>query len=164
MHRWCCSCSATPALLRQPQLAIVGSRHPTAAGQRIATQMARQLATAGLVITSGLARGIDAAAHQGALDCNAPTIAVCGTGLDQCYPAGHEPLFARIREHGALVSEFLPGTAPRAHHFPRRNRIISGLSRGVAVIEAAAGSGSLITARLGAGTGAARCSPCRGRR
>jgi DNA processing protein len=136
------------ALLRRPQLAVVGSRHPTAAGQRIAASMAQQLCTAGFVITSGLARGIDAAAHRAALDCNGMTVAVCGTGLDQCYPAINQPLFQRIREQGALVSEFLPGTPPRAQNFPRRNRVISGLCRGVAVIEAAAESGSLVTARL----------------
>jgi DNA processing protein len=136
------------ALLRQPQLAIVGSRHPTAAGQRIATSMAQQLCAAGFVITSGLARGIDSAAHRAALECKGTTIAVCGTGLDQCYPEANQSLFQRIRESGALVSEFLPGTAPRSWNFPRRNRLIAGLCRGVAVIEAAAGSGSLITARL----------------
>jgi DNA processing protein len=135
-------------LLRRPQIAIVGSRHPTAAGQRIAASISGQLSAAGLVITSGLARGIDTAAHRAALDANGATIAVCGTGLDQCYPAANQTLFHRIRESGALVSEFLPGTAPRAWNFPRRNRVIAGLCRGVAVIEAAAGSGSLITARL----------------
>ncbi|MEO6080925.1 MAG: DNA-processing protein DprA [Steroidobacteraceae bacterium] len=135
------------ALLRQPQLAMVGSRHPTAAGQRLARQIAQQLCAAGLGITSGLARGIDAAAHAAALGCSGRTVAVCGTGLDQCYPAENQQLFARIREQGALVSEFPPGTAALPHHFPRRNRIISGLSRGVVVIEAAAGSGSLITAQ-----------------
>ena len=134
------------ALLRQRQLAMVGSRHPTAAGQRIAMQMAQQLCAAGFVITSGLARGIDAAAHAAALDCNGRTIAVCGTGLDQCYPAANRRLFERICQQGAVVSEFFPGTPARQQNFPRRNRIISGLSRGVVVIEAAAGSGSLITA------------------
>ncbi|MEO6184679.1 MAG: DNA-processing protein DprA, partial [Steroidobacteraceae bacterium] len=134
-------------LLGRPQLAIVGSRHPTAAGRRFAADIAAPLCAAGLVITSGLARGIDAAAHEAALRCGGRTIAVCGTGLDQCYPPQHRSLFARIREQGALVSEFAPRSPALPHHFPRRNRIISGLSCGVAVIEAAAGSGSLITAR-----------------
>ena len=135
------------ALLSRPQLAIVGSRHPTAAGRRIATEISAQLCAAGLVITSGLARGIDAAAHEAALRHGGRTIAVCGTGLDQCYPPQHQSLFDRIREQGALVSEFAPGSPALPHHFPRRNRIISGLSCGVAVIEAATGSGSLITAQ-----------------
>lgn len=135
------------ALLSLPQVAVVGSRHPTAAGRRIAQQLARQLAESGLVITSGLARGIDAAAHQGALAAGRPTIAVCGTGLDLCYPAENQALFERIAAEGLLVSEFLPGTPPVRGNFPRRNRIISGLARGTLVIEAAAGSGSLITAR-----------------
>jgi len=135
------------ALLGRPQVAVVGSRHPTAAGRRIAAQISAGLCAAGFTVTSGLARGIDAAAHQAALGCAGSTIAVCGTGLDLCYPADHQSLFDRICRQGAVVSEFLPGTAPRPQHFPRRNRIISGLSRGVAVIEAAAGSGSLITAR-----------------
>ena len=136
------------ALLQRTQLAVVGSRHPTAAGQRIAREITQALCTAGVVITSGMARGIDAAAHTTALDSTGATIAVLGTGLDQCYPASNRQLFDRIREHGALVSEFPPGTPARAQHFPRRNRIISGLALGVVVIEAAAQSGSLITARM----------------
>ncbi len=134
------------ALLQQPQMAVVGSRHPTATGRRIAGLLAGQLAAAGFTITSGLARGIDAAAHDAALAAGGSTIAVCGTGLDQCYPAENRPLFARIAHRGLLLSEFPPGTEARAHHFPRRNRIISGLARGVVVVEAATGSGSLITA------------------
>lgn len=140
-------------LLARPQIALVGSRAPTAAGRRLAGGMARDLVAAGYVITSGLARGIDAAAHQAALDAGGGTIAVLGTGLDICYPAQNQALHERIARHGLLVSEFPPGTGPRPHHFPRRNRIISGLSRGVAVIEAAASSGSLITARYAAEQG-----------
>jgi DNA processing protein len=141
------------ALLSQPQIAIVGSRAPTAAGRRIAAEIARDLVAAGFAITSGLARGIDAAAHEAALDAGGVTVAVCGTGLDECYPRQNQPLFERIGRQGVLVSEFPPHSPPRAHHFPRRNRIISGLARGVVIIEAAASSGSLITARHAADQG-----------
>jgi len=134
-------------LLSRPQMAIVGSRQPTAAGRRIARSLAQQLGQAGLCITSGLARGIDTAAHEGALEGSAGTIAVCGTGLDLCYPRENTALFERIATEGLLISEFPPGTEPRRTHFPRRNRIISGLARGTLVVEAAADSGSLITAR-----------------
>lgn len=137
-----------PAALSRPQLAIVGSRSATAAGRETAFEFAAQLAAAGLVITSGLAVGIDAAAHRGALHARGNTIAVCGTGLDRVYPDGHAALADGIAANGALVSEFPTGTKPLAHNFPRRNRLLSGLARGVLVIEAAARSGSLITARL----------------
>jgi DNA processing protein len=134
-------------LLATAQLAVVGSRQPTAAGRRIARELAAQLAAAGLTITSGLARGIDTAAHEGALAVGGGTIAVCGTGLDICYPPENQRLHDQICREGLLISEF-PRAAPAArHHFPRRNRIISGLARGTLVVEAAAGSGSLITAR-----------------
>ena len=137
-----------PTLLSLPQLAIVGSRSATAAGRETAFEFAGRLVASGLAITSGLALGIDAAAHRGALAANGATIAVCGTGLDQVYPTEHAALAAAIAAEGALVSEFSMGTAPVASNFPRRNRLMSGLARGVLVVEAAARSGSLITARL----------------
>lgn len=135
-----------PQLLAAPQVAIVGSRNPTPTGYETTREFAAQLVHAGLVVTSGLALGVDGAAHEGAL-VGGRTIAVLGTGPDRVYPAVHRQLARQIAEAGALVSEFLPGQGPLAHHFPRRNRLISGLSLGVLVTEAAIGSGSLITAR-----------------
>jgi len=137
-----------PERLLEPQLAIVGSRNPTPAGVENAFAFARQLALQGLAITSGLAQGIDAAAHRGALSVPAPTIAVVGTGIDLVYPRLHAELSRQIAADGALVSEFPLGMPPRAANFPRRNRLIAGLSLGTLVIEAAQRSGSLITARL----------------
>jgi DNA processing protein len=134
-------------LLNQPQLAIVGSRNPTAVGRDLAHQFAQQLTQAGLLITSGFALGTDAAAHRGALAAGGKTVAVFGTGLDVIYPASHRQLAEAVLAHGALVSEFSPEELPHARNFPRRNRIISGLSLGVLVVEAALRSGSLITAK-----------------
>jgi DNA processing protein len=137
-----------PDALSRPQVAIVGSRAATAAGRETAFDFAARLAACGFTITSGLAAGIDGQAHRGALAAPGATIAVCGTGLDRVYPAEHRELAARIAASGCLVSEFSTGTPPRAENFPRRNRLMSGLARGVLVIEAASRSGSLITARL----------------
>jgi DNA processing protein len=134
-------------LLTQPMLAIVGSRNASAQGVRDAHAFARSLSDAGLTIASGLALGIDAAAHEGALAGRAGTVAVMGTGMDIIYPARNRPLALRIAEAGLIVSEFAPGTPSVASNFPRRNRIISGLSQGCLVIEATLQSGSLITAR-----------------
>ena len=136
-----------PARLSQPQLAIVGSRNPTPSGIANAREFAACLARAGLTITSGLAVGIDGAAHQGALE-HGQTLAIAGTGLDRVYPARHKALAHRILAGGALVSEYPPGTQAKPENFPRRNRIISGLSVGTLVVEATPRSGSLITARL----------------
>ena len=133
--------------LTRPAVAIVGSRNATVQGALDARGFAASLASAGHVVVSGLALGIDAAAHEGALGAGT-TVAVIGTGADIVYPSSHRPLAHRIAEHGAIVSELPLGTTASAHQFPRRNRIIAGLSRGVLVIEAAARSGSLITARL----------------
>ncbi len=131
------------------QVAIVGARAASAAGRRIAEELAAGLTAAGIVVTSGLARGVDAAAHQGALAAHGRTIAVVAGGLDQPYPPENAALQARIAaEGGAVLAEAPLGTAPLARHFPRRNRIVAGLSLGVVVVEAAPKSGSLITARL----------------
>jgi DNA processing protein len=141
-----------PSLLQEPQLAIVGSRNPTVGGVQTTKAFAAHLAGLGLVITSGLASGIDAAAHLGALE-SGRTIAVLGTGPNRVYPAANRELAHRIAEEGALVSEFPPGAGPRPGHFPRRNLTISGLSLGTLVTEAAPRSGSLITARYAAEQG-----------
>ena len=135
-------------LLARPALAIVGSRHATPQGRETARDFAHALASAGFTVVSGLALGIDAAAHEGALGTAASTLAVVGTGLDRVYPARNRDLAMRIASDGALLSEYLPGTPPRKEHFPQRNRLISGLARGVLVVEATLSSGSLITARL----------------
>jgi len=142
-----------PDLLRLPQLAIVGSRNPSTGGRRNAHDFAAHLASAGLVIGSGLATGIDAAAHQGALDVDGLTMAVTGTGLDRVYPAKNRSLAHEIAMSGLLVSEFPIGTPPLPANFPRRNRILAGLSLGTLVVEAALKSGSLITARLATESG-----------
>lgn len=137
-----------PEVLALPQLAMVGSRSPTPAGRDTASSFAAHLARCGLTITSGLAAGIDAACHRGALEAGGWTIAVCGTGLDIDYPDTNAALAASIAAKGALISEFPLGTPPVRHNFPRRNRLISGLSLGTLIVEAATRSGSLITARL----------------
>lgn len=134
--------------LHLPAIAIVGSRNPTRGGLQNAYEFARHLGRCGFCVVSGLAQGIDTAAHQGALAAKAPTIAVLGHGIDRVYPAANRALAQDIAAHGALLSEFPLGSSPRREHFPQRNRVISGLSLGTLVIEAAKRSGSLITARL----------------
>lgn len=146
-------CHGDPSHLRDPGLAMVGSRNPTRGGRDTAHAFAGALSRMGLVITSGLAMGVDTAAHSGALDADGPTVAVLGCGPDVIYPRSNARLAERITAQGCLVSEYPPGTQPRRGHFPRRNRIIAGLSLGTLVIEAALRSGSLITARLAAEQG-----------
>ncbi|EMP54596.1 DNA protecting protein DprA [Marinobacter santoriniensis NKSG1] len=141
-------CLGDTALLQRDQIGIVGSRHATPAGLDHARRFAATLGERGLLVTSGLALGIDGAAHAGALDAGAPTVAVIGSGPDRLYPRQHQKLGRRIVERGVIVSEYPPGTPARAGHFPQRNRIISGLSRGILVVEAGLKSGSLISARL----------------
>ncbi len=137
-----------PDVLDLPQIAIIGSRNPSPCGKTTAHAFAKALAQPGFAITSGLAMGIDEMGHRGALDANGITIAVTATGLDQVYPAKHLALAKAITKKGALVSEFPINTPPKRYHFPKRNRIIAGLSLGTLVVEAASQSGSLITARL----------------
>ena len=138
-----------PALLATTALAMVGARSATPAGVANAEAFAHSLAASGLTIVSGLALGVDAAAHRGALaQADGKTIAVIGTGADRVYPARHQALAREIAARGAIVSEYALGTPALPHNFPRRNRLIAGLARGVLVVEAAVGSGSLITARL----------------
>ena len=134
--------------LHLPALAIVGSRNPTDGGARNAFEFSRHLAKCGFCIVSGLAQGIDAAAHRGALDAHSPTIAFLGHGIDSVYPASNRELAEAIIGKGAIISEYPPGTPPMRQYFPQRNRLISGLSLGTLVVEAARRSGSLITARL----------------
>ncbi len=146
-------CRGRAELLGRPALAVVGSRNATAQGKRDAENFARSFSAAGLTIVSGLAQGIDALAHRGGLAGAGSTIAVLGTGVDLVYPQQNAALAELIAEHGLLLSEFPLGTKALPHHFPRRNRLISGLARGCLVIEAALASGSLITARAAAEQG-----------
>ena len=140
---WVVGCAAA---LSPPGIAIVGSRAASAGGLEVAERLGHDLAAAGVPVVSGLARGCDGAAHRGALAAGGATIAVLGCGADVVYPAEHRALYRRVRDAGAIVSEFPPGTPPLPAHFPQRNRIISGLARGVVVVEASEKSGSLITA------------------
>jgi DNA processing protein len=138
-------------LLARPTIAVVGSRNASLNGRTLARELAQALGSSGFVVASGLARGIDAEAHRGALATG--TVAVLAGGVDVCYPQENAALYAKIAERGALLAEAPPGMAPQARHFPRRNRLISGLSQGVVVVEANLRSGSLITARMAAEQG-----------
>lgn len=131
-----------------PVVAVVGSRRATSYGRQVARVLGKELARAGVVVASGMARGVDAAAHEGAIEAGGPTWAVWGAGPDHVYPPEHKELAAAISTCGALITEYLPGTSPRKHHFPERNRVLAGLAGAVVVVEAAARSGALITARL----------------
>lgn len=163
----CCADSLYPPLLRtihdppvllyllgnidclaKPSVALIGSRAATSYGKRISAQLAGQLARAGVVVTSGLAMGIDGCAHAGCLEAGGETMAVLGCGVDILYPRSHAALYSRIQEKGLVISEYPLGTRPDGFRFPARNRIISGLAQGVIVVEATCKSGSLITARL----------------
>ena len=142
-----------PSLLWQPAIAVVGSRIPSAGGRDHARDFATALLGHGLTIASGLAAGVDAAAHRAALACNKPTYAVIGTGPDLAYPRHHRELQAQLARHGAVLSEYPPGTTPRSGQFPARNRLLAALALGTVVIEAAERSGALITARLASEAG-----------
>lgn len=142
-----------PALLWHPAIAVVGSRTPSAGGRDHARSFSRAICRAGLAVASGMAAGVDAAAHDAVLDMHGITVAVLGTGPDVAYPDHHRELRERIAARGAIVSEHPPGTGPRAAHFPARNRIIAGLALGTLVVEAAHRSGALITARLASEAG-----------
>ncbi|HYS54122.1 MAG TPA: DNA-processing protein DprA [Thermoanaerobaculia bacterium] len=141
------------SLLQRPMVAMVGSRRASAYGMNAAAHLARQLVSAGVVIVSGLARGIDAASHQAALEGGGKTVAVLGTGIDLVYPRSHSRLSRDIAEHGVVLTEFPPGTPPLAANFPIRNRVISGMTLGTVIVEATSRSGSLITARMAAEQG-----------
>src|SRR5208282_5548869 len=137
-----------PQILNHPAISIVGTRRPTLYGTQMAERLGRDLAARGIVIVSGLARGIDAIGHHGALAANGPVIGVLGTGIDVCYPKENKKLFEKVLEHGAILSEFPTRTHPAPENFPIRNRIVAGMPLGVVIVEGAEYSGSLITARL----------------
>jgi DNA processing protein len=145
-------------IIGSPQVAMVGSRRASAAGKRIAAALAAELAGCGMVVTSGLASGIDGAAHRGAVDGGGNTVAVMATGIDRIYPQRHRVLAEQLVEQGLLLTEFAPGTPPHRGHFPRRNRIISGLALATVVVEAALPSGSLLTATAAAEQGRDVCA------
>lgn len=137
-----------PNLLKQPQMAMVGSRSPTPTGRQVARQLAAELTQHGMLVTSGMARGVDSECHRGAMQAGGKTLAVLGHGLRQIYPAANKQLAAEIVQSGALISEYFPNVRARSEFFPQRNRIVVGLSTGTVVVEAALKSGSLISAHL----------------